>query len=327
MVMEFVSQASELATTPAIGYVAMATQYNSLDTPFVDKKTMENSEYANSGKISENLCHPIECAKNQLSLDELYIRNNLLPANADKKFYDQGVFNIAVGGQSASDVVIGELWATYEIEFFFPKLGQTATPAMNATAFRADAGITNAVPLGTNGSYGTSSTFRFTQVANTLIFPPETFGQSFMLIASWTGNVVTPIYPNFSTTGGISSFGGQLNSPQGGLAGVARMTQINWITIANNSPNPTVVFGTAGTLPTGSPILNIYCIQIPAGLSSTDLPELLSANDDFFLSSPNHLETILRKYVDERKIGEITRELSETRDKSPLLSGESTSRI
>jgi len=128
LVFEFVSEASSYAAGPSLGYVAMATQYNPYDNVFTDKKAMLNSEYANSGRPSENLLHPIECAGNQISVCELTVRNRDLPSWADKRLYDIGRFTIAVGGQSVSDVVIGELWATYELEAYFPRLGQTLTP-------------------------------------------------------------------------------------------------------------------------------------------------------------------------------------------------------
>lgn len=48
MVLEFKSLYSEFAAAGYLGYVAIGTQYNSLDVPFPDKQSLENSEYANS---------------------------------------------------------------------------------------------------------------------------------------------------------------------------------------------------------------------------------------------------------------------------------------
>jgi len=128
MVFEAVSLAAEVSTAVGLGYIAMATQYNSLDPTFTSKKQLENSEYANSMRLAGNeedyLAHPIECATDQLALQELYIRSGDVPTGQDRKFYDLGKLSVAVGGNAASDVPIAELWCTYEIELYFPRLIQ-----------------------------------------------------------------------------------------------------------------------------------------------------------------------------------------------------------
>jgi hypothetical protein len=118
---EFVSTASEYSATAGLGYVAMATQYNALQPEFSDKKSMLNHEFATSCKTSQNMLHPIECERKQLALGELYTRAGSLPANADLKMYDLGKFTLAVGGQTADDEVIGELYVTYEMELLVPR--------------------------------------------------------------------------------------------------------------------------------------------------------------------------------------------------------------
>jgi len=101
----------------------MSTQYNALDQPFTDKRTMENYEYANSAKPSCSFMHPIECKASQTSVGELYVRTGPV-STGDLRLYDLGVFSIATQGmQNAEDgQVIGELWCTFEIEFYKPKL-------------------------------------------------------------------------------------------------------------------------------------------------------------------------------------------------------------
>jgi len=36
----------------------------------------------------------------------------------DKRLFDWGIVTLAVGGQTVDVTIIGELWITYEIEFF-----------------------------------------------------------------------------------------------------------------------------------------------------------------------------------------------------------------
>lgn len=104
-----------------MGTVVMATQYNSLDPGFTNKIEMENYEYANSCKPACSFIHPVECAINQTPNTPLYIRTGAIPTQSDERLYDLGNFNIATSGLAADGGVIGELWATFEVELFKPK--------------------------------------------------------------------------------------------------------------------------------------------------------------------------------------------------------------
>jgi len=70
------------------------------------------------------MVHPIECAAGQLVLSELYVRDGPA-AIGDKRMYDMGEFTIATGGQQ-TDGILGELWCTYEVEFYQAKMGDEA---------------------------------------------------------------------------------------------------------------------------------------------------------------------------------------------------------
>jgi len=134
MVFEFKSLASDAvlstATSSALGSVIMATQYNVLDAPFNNKFEMENYVFANSSKPSMNFYHPIECAKVQTTVTELYVRNETIPVGADPRLYDMGRFNIGTVGMQAASGVVGELWVTYEVELFKPKIPAQVDPGM-----------------------------------------------------------------------------------------------------------------------------------------------------------------------------------------------------
>lgn len=121
LIYEFNSLATEYSAQTSLGFVALGTQYNTIDPPFTDKITMLNSEYANSRKPSETFMHAVECAGNQLVLEQLYVRDQSPPNDTDIRFYDLGTLTLAVGGQVANDEIIGELWASYECEFYQPK--------------------------------------------------------------------------------------------------------------------------------------------------------------------------------------------------------------
>jgi len=132
LVFEFKSMAADVvlsnAASTALGTVIMGTKYNVLELPFTNKFEMENWEFTSSCKPSCNMMHPIECAASQTPVDMLYIRSTNATQGAmagDLRLYDLCNFNIAVQGMQNTGqdgTAIGELWATYEVELYKPKL-------------------------------------------------------------------------------------------------------------------------------------------------------------------------------------------------------------
>lgn len=108
------------STNAALGSVILATQYNSTAPPFVTQIQMENYQYATSCKPSVSMIHPIECDPSQLPIEHLYVFNETATA-ADPRWTQLGVtFLATVGQQSAA--VLGELWVSFDICFYQPKL-------------------------------------------------------------------------------------------------------------------------------------------------------------------------------------------------------------
>jgi len=134
-----------------------------------------------------------------LALHELYIRSTAsLPANADKRMYDMGTLNIAVGGQ-ASSTIIGELWVTYEIELKKPLVDSNV---ISSGSLYTD--YNNPSPVVAN-MFGTATTATGNLVlmvsANTITFPVGTFGTFFITCSAVGSPSVfvlngTPVYSN-----------------------------------------------------------------------------------------------------------------------------------
>lgn len=137
LLFEFNSTSSDAvlstATSSSLGTVSMATEYDVLEPNFPDKRAMLNHEFSNSRKPSCSFIHPIECAPTQTPITKLYVRSEYeaVPANADLRLYDWGAFQIASEGQQAAGGVIGELWATYEVEFYKSKYHGAASFSKN----------------------------------------------------------------------------------------------------------------------------------------------------------------------------------------------------
>lgn len=129
MVFVFKSTTSDYSAAGALGKVAMATNYNVRDANFANMQELENAEFSVSGKPSLSRVHPIECAPNNGTPLVKYVRDAQYDASGgDDRFYDVGKFQIATQGlpSSSANAVIGELWVTYDIEFYKPIVNRLA---------------------------------------------------------------------------------------------------------------------------------------------------------------------------------------------------------
>ena len=118
LIFEFKSGSSDAlnSTNTALGYVVMATEYNSLAPGYQNKLEMENALFACSTKPSLSTIHAVECAPLQSPLTVLYTRTGFENiGDSDIRFYDLGKFNIATVGMQAIGANIGELFVSYDI--------------------------------------------------------------------------------------------------------------------------------------------------------------------------------------------------------------------
>jgi len=60
-----------------------------------------------------------------MAIEEYYIRDRAPPANADLRFYDLATTTVAVGSNPTSSQ-IGDLWLTFEVEYYQPKVSPDA---------------------------------------------------------------------------------------------------------------------------------------------------------------------------------------------------------
>jgi len=113
-------------TSAALGSVIMATEYNVNLPKFTSKMQMENHQYTTPVNPSKVGIHPIECARGQTVLTELYTRSAFTGGtpSLNNMLFDWGNFQIATYGMPSA-YVVGELWVSYEIEFFKPQLSTT----------------------------------------------------------------------------------------------------------------------------------------------------------------------------------------------------------
>lgn len=124
MIYEFKTMSSDAlnSTNTALGQVILATQYNSSLPNFQSAIEMQNYEFSSTCKPSLSVSHAVECDASQCPIPHLYVRTTNNPPGSDRRLYDFGNFQIASSGMQAASVNIGQLWVTYEIELYKPKV-------------------------------------------------------------------------------------------------------------------------------------------------------------------------------------------------------------
>jgi len=141
-------------------------------------------------------------------MDQLYIRAGNLPANSDIRMYDHANIDIAVGGHTVSDVIIGELWASYDVELLLPRSSETigANLLYNATIIT---GASNAVPLGISNTTSPPSTFSVDITGSILTLPTYLAGQfqlSLIYTTTTTFGTTFPVAPTVTPSAEIEIF-------------------------------------------------------------------------------------------------------------------------
>jgi len=256
------------AASAALGYVVMATQYNSLNPVFPDKKTMENYEFANSAKPSDSFIHPVECKRSITPVSELYVRTGAAPANADLRLYDLGSFQIATGGNSGTGV-IGELWVTFEAVLCKPKLVEAIGYDVQTDHYRMT-GVADATPLGTAQTLQAGSLLGTTIASNVISMPDNVINGTYLLSYSVSGSALTAVTQHPWTIAN----GSQLAVWRGGTSSEIANVNTNTLIYMDEfvfrvtGPGCTLTLGTSGTLPTPFTFADLWITQVNGSIIS-----------------------------------------------------------
>ena len=276
---EFLSTSSDSilasSATSALGTVNMATEYDSLEQNFTGKREMLNHEFANSRKPSVSFIHPIECKKSITPVSELYVRPHAVPSGADQRLYDLGKFQIATEGMQASTGVVGELWVTYEVEFFKAKYDIAQLSAGLSDHFVLS-GVTNSLPLGTTTSPSSTSTLGGTINTLTRAYSfPSWISEGRWLICYYcvgTANVVATPTLTYTNCSMVSIFHNGTNGYVGTSAPANTTTITTLCCVDVTGANATVQWST-GTLPSSVTAGDIIVTQLTYGLT---VPQILT---------------------------------------------------
>jgi len=197
------------STNTALGIWGVVTQYDPTEASFTNKQQAENYVGCQSAVPSQSLIHGIECKPSSTVIDKMYIRTGSIPDSEDLKFYDWGKFQVFTSGSQAVSV-IGELWVSYDIEFYKPRLPSGGMIAYSdwfySTAGTQTAPMGNPAPnplLGSN--LGTTIMNTFVANQGTIVFPSSApIGLYMISICGSGGSTVVPTMQ--STVSGSVAF-------------------------------------------------------------------------------------------------------------------------
>lgn len=251
------------STNTALGTVIMGTNYNVNDPVFVNKIQAENYEFSNSRVPSESFPHGVECSLEEQPYNIFYVRDSAVPSGQDPKLYDLGLFQLCtVGSQAAA--VIGELWVSYHIELYKPRL--TNDVYQGAVSYLYNSAYTDANPLGTGIQTTVYADIPITVSGTVITLENSISGGFFELTIRWlgTGAACTLAAPTLANLTGVTLYGSSSSFFYGPQTGATASTiSLNYCFKVNgfSSSGSTVTF--AGmTLPTAGSSVSITLVAL-----------------------------------------------------------------
>lgn len=275
LLFEFGSTSSDAllssSTSTALGSVIMSTDYDVADPAPTSKREMLNALFASSDKPSQTFIHPLECKKSISAQTILYNRSAAVPGGFDKRLYDFANFNIATEGMQAAGGVLGELWVTYEVEFF--KQQYAYVSLADAFAFNS---VTSTRPFGTligsNVSRGATIGGTISSDGRTYSFPPQFTNGLYLVTFTVQGNAaagVTP--PSLSATTSLVasdyllSAGSYTNIIRAPIAAATTSQYMFVMMVRINGNNASFTLATDGVAP-GVGAGNLFVTRMPDSL-------------------------------------------------------------
>jgi len=235
------------STNAALGTVMLQTSYRATESAPTSKIEMLNEYWSSEAKPSEEFCHPIECDPKENPFNVQYVRTGNLPLTENQLMYDLGRTVVAVSGQQADNVVLGDLWITYEIELKKPVLTNLTNTDIQTFGSTSVSNIAAATPLGSDMSTKFSSFIENPSASgSTLTFPRSVVG-SYQVTAYWDGVTATGA-GTISITGGtlISVIANSDNTVSLYSVGVGKAMATFFVTV----PDPDVAAVVTFTLAT-----------------------------------------------------------------------------
>jgi len=128
------------STNTALGVTGMVVNYDPTSANFLTRQAAEEYVGSQSATPSNNMMLPVECKNNTTMLEKRFVRTSTnVPSGKTLAECDLGVFQFFADGAQATSQA-GELWVTYDVEFYLPKLDVTSDPAVDTYSGSAVSG-------------------------------------------------------------------------------------------------------------------------------------------------------------------------------------------
>jgi len=265
-------------TTNSIGSSIVATNYNPVAANYINKQEMLESEYATDAKISEDISHPIECARRQTPVSHLYIRTGAVPAGGTAQLFDFCNVQIATQGVAALNSTVGEIWISYECTLYKPLLqGGLAGNDLLADKWQLLACTGGTNPLGTTHTLVTGSNLGCTinTTGTTITFPTFVEFGNFLVMIRWIGTSAACTVPVFTSNGNtfltVWCSGAAVDANNNANSTTTNSTPtfhacflLNIPETNPNFPPYSIQVGVGGTLPTANCNADMVIMQVPA---------------------------------------------------------------
>lgn len=257
------------STNSTMGGIIMSTDYNAINPNFVNKQQMDNTEYTTSGAVYDSFYHPVECDPRANPLSKFYVRAGAVPTGSDQRMYDLGVFQIASFGVQGTNVLLGELWCTYEWEFAKP-ISTTALGQDVLTDHWQLTGAAASTPLGNAQTLVANSSINGTISSNTTYNFPAVFQEgAYIVVLTWNGTAAACTAPAITGTNCTLETVWEGDSTTGISAPTPGTSNANFIVVVVvtlTAENASVAFGTAGGFPTGTTKGDLWITQIDSNI-------------------------------------------------------------
>jgi len=251
-------------TNPSMGTVSMAANYRA-DAPHpVSRQQILNSFWCADGVVYENLILPIECDPKENPMEVQYVRTGPVPTGSDEKLYDLGNVDILLCNNPSTNAV-GELWVSYEIEFFKPV--QSTTKIAGYAHYTAG-NYSDASPFQA-GTTSVRDTIGLSFSNNAIIFP-QNFTGTIMIHLTCFGTSTTVTTGTMTPSGGFATnsiillagggFGASISN--GGSTTTTYSQTSSWNVENPVGRIPTITL-TGYTFPTTGTAINVFVYMIP----------------------------------------------------------------
>jgi len=263
------------STNTALGSVFAAINYDYSDQPFTSRYEIENCEWAQSCKPSDDILIPAECKSRLTSLNGLlYILNGAaIPTGTDPRLFFLGRLTIASQGLQGTSVNIGSLYVTYKIRLYKPLMTRPLSNAMVFAAFRTDTDASNMYGATTSVNVNNCDSIGVTISGNVLTVSKRRLrvGQRFMLQWLARGGSTAVTVPTFTASAGwsgIATVPSSTTAPYNRIdvstASGVTTTVVSWWGIMEviDDRNDLTMTLSGGTLPSGTVVSQTILLQV-----------------------------------------------------------------